>query len=245
MKFLLWQLSTYAVAAAGVGFALGVVWVRSTTRLLRRHAEHLARSLEASETRVRRLTDQRTRDNETLTEAKQLGAKLLELHGVLALVEADVRANQLSRTEAERGRDEAIASSDRYRAEAARVRQAEFDVSRLRSQLAEIRSTLTDVRAKAQGSVAGADAKTQNLEEALARLRRAHDGGVVAHQTALSEALIAAEEARAHNSTLAAEVARLRAVPPAPLLVLPSDPIDNVIDLREHQSALGKPRANQ
>jgi cell division protein FtsL len=242
VKFLLWQLSIYALAAAVVGCALGVVWVRSTTRLLRRHAEHLARSLDAAEVRIRRLTEERTRTSETLADAKQLGAKLLELHGVLALVEADVRANQLSRAEAERGRDEATASSDRYRAEAARVRQAEFDVSRLKSQLAEARATLADQRVEAQGSVAGAAAKTQRLEESLARLRRAHDAGVVAHQTALSGALIAGEEARALNLTLAAEVARLRATVPA---VVTLGSVDNVIDLREHQSALGKPRANQ
>jgi hypothetical protein len=217
VKFLLWQFAAYAGAAMAIGFALGIAWATSTRRALTRHLERVERTLESTETQLRRVREQRSRDDVAIRESRELSSKLVELHASLALVEADVRANQIGRVEAERMRDEAVLAADRYRAEAAVARQTEFELARAREKLAAAHAALEAERAATMRAVSDAEARAARLTGELAALRRAHDERVVAHQRELSAALVDAEQAYAQCVTLEAQLTRSERVRTAAL----------------------------
>ena len=211
MKFLLWQFAPYAAMAMLVGAVLGSLWSRSTYRLLRRHSERLERSMHGAHATISRLSEQRAKDETLLSDATGLAGRLTELHAALALVEADVCANQIGREEAERARNEAVANSLRDRSDAARVRQVDFDVARLRSQLAELRVTHQSLQHETRQSVAEAEAQVASVQGTLVRLQSVHDSSVVRHQTELSRLKMLVEEVTVDRRRIAAELRRAEA----------------------------------
>ena len=229
-----------------VGAVLGSVWSRSTYRLLRRHSERLERSMHGAHATISRLSEQRARDQTLLSDATGLAGRLTELHSALALVEADVRANQIGKEEAERARDDAVAKAQRDRSDAARVRQVDFDVARLRSQLAELRTTHQSLQLQTQQSVAEAEVYVTSTRGTLMRLQSVHDASVVAHQTELSRLKMLVEEVSADRQRFAAELRRSELRASAAERAIDtlsrrataetiSEPTVSVIDLRTNQ----------
>jgi hypothetical protein len=209
VKFLLFQFALYAFVAMVVGALLALVWARVTSQALRRALDRTQQALgQESESNVR-LRASRMADQKLIGEATDLASKLLELRSALALVEADVRANQMARADAERSRDLALSKLDIERGSASRVARLTDELSLRVAERNEIRESLELSQREASAMLRTVQTENEHLRATLTHLSKTHDALVVASQEALTAAEMRAEDAVAASVSLARENAQL------------------------------------
>jgi hypothetical protein len=211
VKFLLWQFFAYALASMAAGALLATIWARSTRSALQRAFDRARRTIDAERAANARIRKERAADHLLVAEANDLATKLSEVRSALALVEADMAASQMNRTEAERARLIAETQLINERGFLVRAKRAEAELLQIRDERNRLQSDLESLRGRVDADLQRLTTERNALQEELAHVAEVHDALVVSDQTERTRALLRAEEAESMLRARDAEYERLLA----------------------------------
>ena len=204
MKYLLWQFSAYAAVAVALGVVVGRWTLAGRLSSAERDRQRAAFELSTLTMKASSLLEESGRERSSIVDANgRLAEELRTAREFQVRIEADLRASELNRSQAEAS---LRAAGERFAAEQTakpypRTSSADDDpfdraeFERVTGELRLARAELTRVTQESSVALAMAEARAKAAESAHLELSRVHAASVRAAQVELTRAVVRAERA--------------------------------------------------
>ena len=229
MKYLLWQFSAYAAVAVALGIVVGRWTMAGRVSSADRDRQRAAFEVSTLTMKASSLLEESGRERSSIVDANgRLAEELRTARELQARIEADLRASELNRSQAESSLQ---AAAERLPAgqTATRNRSAgstdldavdRAEIERVTGEVDLARAELTRVTHESSVALATAEARAKAAESAYLELSRVHAASVRSAQVELTRAVVRAERAES--------VLSVRALRTGPVMVAE----DRIVDLR-------------